>query len=63
MSDRLKASELLGRSECDFSDRKIVGLDRDGFNELLSFFPPKKAKKIKQRLKERLIEKYRESQR
>jgi phage terminase small subunit len=47
MQDRLRASELLGKSECDFSEKRIIGFDEAILNRILSFFSPEDAEQIR----------------
>jgi phage terminase small subunit len=47
MIDRLKASELLGRSECDFVEKRLLGFDEQTLEKILSFFDPADAEQIR----------------
>jgi phage terminase small subunit len=47
MQDRLRASELLGKSECDFSEKRIIGFDEAILDKILSFFSPEDAEQIR----------------
>jgi hypothetical protein len=47
MADRLRASELLGKSECDFSEKRIIGFDEAILDKILSFFSPEDAEQIR----------------
>jgi hypothetical protein len=43
--------------QCDFSEKRIIGLDEPALNHILSFFSPEDAQKIK----DVLIEKYKKA--